>query len=344
MRTLMAWIAVAMLKFGAWGVAMAAEYPQTSPPVYREFVYPPTAVVTELPWACRYAWPWQRCERDSDLELALEKEYWSYVQTSDVSGMQTWLARALGYAEKSRSLYRDRLYMLASFGEVMVFRSYPLFDPRGLVHVSQALRFINASRALSKAVPSSISMQHFLLAFAAYASGQVARGDLLVQELADLPETFGDEGSEGYLVAAFALMSLADPVKVEQGLALLDDCRHPHCQRTTSIGPYKMVGNAIAIAEAYAYLGQEAASRQALAAGEAWAKERYYPEPLQRQLAAVAEQLWHPELGLVHAWQERRSLGEIRWPMAPSQAHTACAMCHAGNEVPEHYYSWKVVD
>jgi hypothetical protein len=231
--------------------------------------------------------------------------------------------------------------MLASFGEVMIFRSYSLVEPYGLVHASKALALIERSHAISDQVPSSISMQNFLKAFINYALNRTEAGDRNIEGLINLPEIFADYGSEGVLVGAFGLMSLRDKKKVQRGLDILDDCKNPHCSRTTSISPYKMVGNTIAMAEAEAYLGREEKARQLIQDTLVWARERYYPQVLLENLSKMEDELFDPITGLAKKWQNEKGLGAIRLPLGPSQSMYSCASCHAGNEVPENYYSWR---
>ena len=319
-------------------VALARQFPEPQPARYKPFEFPPRAFVTKVPLPCQIFIPLLSCERSADLELALEREYWNVVQRSDEKAMQAWIPRALHYAELSRSPGRARLFMLAAFGEVMIFRSHDLNEPDGLLHAVKGLALVERSHAMADQVPSSISMQHFLLAFISYALGDAASGDSQLESLLTLPDRFGHYGSEGVLVGAFGYMSLLEKKKVQRGLDILDDCNNPHCIRTSSIAPYKMVGNAIAMAEAEAYLGREGKARKLLRTAATWARERYYPTVLLERLRLVENQLLDPDTGLAKQWQKGSSLGSIRLPLGPSQSNFACVTCHAGNEVPESYY------
>lgn len=36
-----------------------------------------------------------------------------------------------------------------------------------------------------------------------------------------------------------------------------------------------------------------------------------------------------------------KGIGAYRLPAGPSQSSVACALCHSGAKVPDHFYSWK---
>lgn len=319
----------------------ARAFPEPEVASYQSFDFPPSVEQVTIPQPCQIVLILKPCQRDARLEIGLEREFWALVQRSDSQAMQGWIQKTLIYSQLSHSPYQDRLTMLASFGEVMIFRSYPLSNPIGLTHASKAIGLIEGSQILSADVPSSISMQHYLRAFILYGTQLEQKADQQLETLISMPDIFGDYGSEGVLVGAFGLMSLVNRQKVQKGLDILDDCQNPHCRRTTSLAPYKMVGNAIAMAEAEAYLGHEAKARQIIDRAVLWAQERFYPTVLLNRLSQLTQELFDPENGLTIEWQKEASLGAIRLPLGPSQSQFSCASCHAGNRVPDYYYSWR---
>lgn len=325
----------------------ARQFPEPEQPRYQIIEFPPLIHRTQLPIECTSNHKGIKgkkpCLRNADLEISLEQEYWAIVQNTNIDAMTDWLTRTKSYLNLSQSAYQDRLNMLSGFGEVMIFRSQNFANSTSIRHVLSAISHIQKSLQRSPQVPSALSMDFFLKAFFAYALGKDQLGQQLIEKLRALPKEYDHYGSEGYLVAAFAYMALKDKEMVKLGLDLLQDCLHPYCQRTTSLAPFKMMGNAIAIAEAEAYRGMVEKAAATLNQAYIWGQEHNFPKTLLTRLIQYKEELLNPQNGLIVQWNRGQSLGSIRLPFGPSQSAESCSMCHAGSHTPQHYYTWKTL-
>ncbi|RXJ74183.1 hypothetical protein CS022_03660 [Veronia nyctiphanis] len=92
-------------------------------------------------------------------------------------------------------------------------------------------------------------------------------------------------------------------------------------------------------AEAHIALGEPEKAKQAFEQAKAFAIENGLPKGLFEELEKVEQEVLYGQYA--EETPKLKGLGLYRLPASPSQTNLSCAMCHAGAQVPDHYYSWK---
>ena len=308
-------------------------YPDNAPPEF-----PGTTSIKAVPLT-------ETCLQDSSCFLALEREYWQYIARADVDGMNEWILRVKPELPNIKNLeHQGRLSMLTAFGHVQWSRRADNVY-MGIPDLLHAKTLVESSLSLLPHSTSAQSLNLFIDGFQSFGFKQIPAAEAAIEKLTSMMTTYGDKGSEGPDVAAFALVYTTDIAKVKRGIEMLKGCPL-FCYRTTSLAPFKKIVNLMVLAEGYSFLIDKDASSAktqhqqnldaTLAEMRDLAEEQDWPYI--NQLTEIENKLKDSSSELRTGWRETFPLGEVRLPLGPSQGRYACAFCHVGGSVPEHYY------
>ena len=303
--------------------------------------YPPTQQKVEIPLNCLNGifHRLNPCQENRSLEYKLEKEYWKHIALVDSKGMNQWLEKTYWYLRYSGSSMAGRFHMLRIFGHLHVYSSRDkVLDVSRSPHVLKAM---NESNLATQKMPNSPNAWAFYWAirnFTQFALGLQDEGLKSAAEMVFLEDDYAEWGAAGPIGAVAHLMGAYDKEVVRKGITFYDDCRtRPTCQRETSIAPFQYIGTLVTQAEAYGYLGELDKMEETFQKIKEEAKKRNWP--FVNQIDHYKQDLVKPG-GLIEKWSRegRNKFGSLRVPLGVAHQRLACAFCHAGNTVPEHYY------
>ncbi|MCG8420703.1 MAG: hypothetical protein MJE77_22515 [Proteobacteria bacterium] len=301
--------------------------------------YPPSDAVVDVPANCQklYLHLLFPCRPDSVMELALEREYWSYIALIDSRGMYDWLHKTRNYARFSDTPNAGRIHMLRIFANLHVYADSPwIIDPFRSPYVLGAMESAKKATDLMPRSPNAWAFFWAIRNFTQFALGQKSAGVRSAEHMMDLEWEYGDWGAAGPIGAVAHLMGADDPAVVRRGIEYYDECfDRGVCRRETSIAPFQYLGTLVTQAEAYGFLGEYEKMHDLFDRVGEIAAERNWP--FADQVEDLRYDMVRPG-GFIEEWQRGRSTGIIRSPRGAAHQREACAFCHAGNYVPEHYY------
>lgn len=294
----------------------------------------------EIPLGCYFPAliPNLLCRGNKDMEWSLEKEYWSIIAHEDSDQMARWLIKIESYLSHNRmSPNYGRLRILTIFGNLHVYSKKPnIFNILESPYVVAA--FLSAKDSVAR-LPRSPNAWAFFWAiknFTEFSLGLQSQGLESAQKMIDLGTEYGRDGVAGPVGAVAHLMGSANPETVRKGIENYDACFTAGiCDAQTSIAPFQIVGTLITQAEGLAFLGEFEDMDRKLLQARLLAEEQHWP--FLNRLDQIEEELKSPG-GLIDQWQGRAAASGIRTPLGAGHRTSACAYCHVGNLVPEHYY------
>lgn len=302
------------------------------PPSYDQEPPWPPQIVEQPILPC----PQSSCEQRQDIEVGLEEEFWDRVQVTDTDGMPKLIGKIKKWIKSTETPYAARLNKLIAFAQLMMARSVPIQNSKFLKYSLEGLGHGKLASHLDPDDTTGLIFNWFGNAMVGYMFSPKA-GDHFVRKLEAMPNTHGLWGLEGKLVAQYALANLKDPHKVAQALQTMGDCTQQLCTLTSSIAPFKMMGNFLTMGEAQAYLGRQADFEETYQRGLGWATEHQFPKELLTLWQEAYQGIQKPG-GLIDQWRSQKIPVGVRLPFADSVGTKGCVFCHAGNQVPRHYY------
>lgn len=299
------------------------------------------------------------CPANHVLELAMERKYWAILVNTDIDKMKTWVASSAAYAKASDTAYSARIHKLAAMGNVMVYQSFEPCDPRGLSYIIDAVEDIIISIGKNPNNPNGISVSLYLTSLVEFllegwfGNATSISGEDTLNRMIRMSLLFGPPspvynegyGSELRVVGLVGFTSLLNSSSqpIQHGLAGADNGQNWSFQRTTSLGPFKQVGEQIELAEAHAALGEREEAEARYAALETWLRDKHPPEGFKEEIEQIRAQLLVGPDALIETWKSAHGLfgSQIRQPFGPAEQPTICRVCHVGGTVPDDYYSWR---
>ena len=275
------------------------------------------------------------CQADNYLEWQLEKQYWYLIGSVDTDGMKAWLRKTNSYVDRSNTPQRGRLEMLQVFGNLFTYAGGNMFNPLRSPLVGRALEASNKSTEAIPRSPNAWAFYYAIRNFIQFALGWTEQGMESIASMMMLQDRYGSWGLAGPLGAVVHLMGAHDPELVRLGIKFYQDCLQTDCEKRTSIAPYQKLGALMTQAEAHAYLGDLDAMETDLQTAEKIATAQNWPY---KDEIPKVRTILTAENGLIEAWKQGKRLGAFRWPLGPAHQPIACAYCHAGADVPKHYY------
>ena len=302
------------------------------PPTYKDhYTYPAIPEVVQIPQeGCNRGY----CPRSADMEIALEKEFWVYVQNNQTDLLDQWIAKTYDYITGSRTPKGARLHKLIGFGKLMISRSHPLISFGSVMNI---LGGMNDGQISERADPGEFGIRAFnlvsksMLGFAAFPW----QADQAINELLAMENQYGDWGLEGVAVAAHTLIQVADANQVKRGIELFQRNNEAAVKITSSIAPFKPAGEYYTMGEGFVYLNDFDNADLYFNKAIQFAETNNMPAA---QVNIMKDMIADVKENYSRQWKETGPLNKVRLPLAPSMGPKACAFCHTGASFPDSYY------
>lgn len=233
---------ISVISFSIIQPSLAHNGPEPVPPNYEVTTYPVKVNKVNLPYACQFqAFSlFFKCHRSMQTELALEKEFWAYIQNINTNGMRNLIDRINSYVKRSNTQYKGRLTRLMAFGHVMVSQENPGLSINKIPTLIAAKVLGEKSNFYQTNNVNTLSVNGFTDSLINYALNLRNQGDRVVEGLIGLNNyEHGDYGLEAEIVGAMAYTYTTDKERIERGLSILNDCEDYNCIRTTALAPFK---------------------------------------------------------------------------------------------------------
>lgn len=309
--------------------------PRPIQPSYGAISYPPPVLVTPLPKGC-----FEQdgaCPRSHGIEIQLEREFWSIVVRGDADHLARWSQYTEAYIQKSQTPYQGRLRLLMTFSHMDLFAASSHSLPKALGQLRAWRRNLNLALTEMPHSANLLTMKSLMTSLQSFLLGWKTPGIEALNRAAVLPEIYGKMGVEGYSVGAIARIGMRDPEEVQRGVDIFADCTDEWCRFTTSLAPFKRLGTLLMVAQGQTYLQRPDEVKRLVQLAREEGQALGFP--LQGHLDEVEKSLIGPG-GLMEQWQKNKGIGLVRIPFGPMQDTGSCVYCHAGAEVPDHYYTY----
>jgi hypothetical protein len=322
--------------------SLAHNGPEALTPKYEVTTYPVKVNKVNLPYACQLqAFSYLfTCHRSMQTELALEKEFWAYIQNINTNGMRNLVGRINSYVKRSNTQYKGRLIRLMAFGNVMVSQETPGISLDKIPTLLTAKVLGEKSNFYQGNNVNALSLNGFTDSLINYALKLRKQGDKVAEGLISLNnDEHGEYGLEAEIVGAMAYTYTTDKNRIEKGLSILNNCEDYNCIRTTALAPFKEVGVMVTIAEGLVALDRFDEAQDILSKALNFSEKNNMPMALLTQLKQANNEILNGNYA--NESIKLKGIGAYRLPAGPSQSSVACALCHSGAQVSDHFYSWK---
>ena len=321
---------------------LAHNGPEALTPTYEVTPYPVKIDRTNLPYACQpevFSILF-KCHRSIKIELALENEFWAYIQNIDTQGMRNLINRINSYVKRSNTEYKGRLIRLMAFGNVMVSQETAGISVNKIPNLLAAKALGEKSNFYQNNNVNTLSINGFTDSLISYALKFRKQGDNIVKRLLSLNnDEHGEYGLEAEIVGAMAYTYTTDKTRIEKGLDILNNCEDYNCIRTTALAPFKEVGVMITIAEGLVALNRFNEAKNILSKALNFSQNNNMPTALIAKLKQAKNEILFGNYA--NDAIKLKGIGAYRLPAGPSQSSVACALCHSGAKVSDHFYRWR---
>lgn len=301
-------------------------------PQYRDsYPYPAVPVKVSIPSEkCNRNY----CPRTAEMELALEREFWVYIQNNDLVELQTWINKTYDYITGSKTYKGARFHKLIGFAKLMISRSVPLVSGQSITNILGGMK---EGRISERADPGEFGVRAFNLVSKAMLGFALKPwyAQRAINELLAMEHQYADWGIEGKAVAAHTLIQVKDHGSVRRGIDLFLEDDEAAVKITSSLAPFKPAGEYYTIGEGYIYLGEWDLAEIYFNKAIAFATEHNMPA---EQIARLMAMITDVKENYSKAWAKGQSINWVRLPLAPSMGPLGCALCHTGAKVPDNYY------